>query len=522
MPSSDRHRAPSRRSLAISVVLIASCAFAAFWVSTVPGGPPLPAMPSLAAPHSDDAAARPARRLYVPLSPLAQTDVQAVGGTRTRPGDWLRMELPPTLPPSVRIPSLPITIPLRPGFFADEGSGYDQFHLGDEFEGSADGALPLLWIAGEEDAWLTPNFRVADFASRDGGTTARISYRLVEGLERLRTVAGSLGIISGYRNVAHNAAVGGVAHSQHLEGKAADVWSADQTPLDLARLALQTLGCQIGLGLGPRSLHIDVRGDLLTWTYPGAAMPNAAFDAWALAQCGLEVPPELAQQAAEAWLDDAFVTALDTLYDDASPADLLARYHTSVMEAARAGYDLEGPGAIVLDLSAGVPPSNYLPPSYLRYVRAGTPEATSLGVASLIAWRERGQQRTYFVYAVLTPAAAPAVGVSSFVAIERAPAAAPPSALGADEASPPPSTASIGETWTVVVASHLSPNQAEASAEQYRAALSGEGYLVAVTHDRAANRYRVTAGQFRTSAAAQSALDRLGGKVPSDAWVYRR
>ena len=512
-------RTISRLSLAISLLLIASCAFAAFWVTSVPGGP-TPASPAFT--ELPGVPAEPTvRRIYVPLSPLAQADVEAVGGVRTRPGDWLRMDLPSTLPPAVRIPSLPITVPLRPGFFADEGSGFDQFAFSDELGDFADGALPLLWIEGEEDAWLTPNFRVADFASRDGGSTARISYRLVEGLERLRDAAGSLGIISGYRNVAHNAAVGGVAHSQHLEGKAADVWSADQTPLDLARLALQTLGCNVGLGLGPRSLHIDVRGELLTWAYPGAAMPNAAFDAWALAQCGLPVPPDLAQKAAESWLTDSVVAGLDTLYDDASPTDLLARYHNYVMEAARAGYDLEGPGAVVLDLSAGVPPSSYLPPSYLRYVPASDPEAARLGVSSLIDWRERGRQRTYFVYAVLTPARAPAVGVSSFAAVERAPASEPASALSAGEPSPPlPTTASIGETWTIVIASHLSPNQAEVSAARYRGAL--DGYLVSVVHDRAASRYRVTAGQFRTSSAAENALSQLGGKVPSDAWVYRR
>lgn len=512
----------NRLSLAISVLLIASCAFAAFWVTSVPGGP-TPASPAFT--ELPGVPTEPAtRRVYVPLSPLAQTDVQAIGGVRVRPGDWLRPELPATLPPAVRIPSLPITIPLRPGYFADEGSGYDQFALSDEFEDFGDGALPLLWIEGEEDAWLTPNFRVADFASRDGGATARISYRLVEGLEKLRDAAGSLGIISGYRNVAHNAAVGGVAHSQHLAGKAADVWSADQTPLDLARLALQTLGCEVGLGLGPRSLHVDVRGELLTWAYPGAAMPNAAFDAWALAQCGLPVPPDLALEAAESWLTESVVAGLDTLYADDSPSDLLGRYHNYVVEAARAGYDLEGPGAVVLDLSAGVPPSRYLPPSYLRYVPATDPEAARLGLSSLIDWRERGRQRTYFVYAVLTPARAPAVGVSSYSAAGRAPASQPAaSALAPGESSPPaPTAATIGTSWTIAIASHLSPNQAEASAARYRNLLSRDGYLVAVVHDRAASRYRVTAGQFRTSNAAQSALHSLSGKVPADAWVYQQ
>lgn len=516
-------RQPKRLALIVSAGLVGCCAAAAFWITTLTG-PPAGAPLSFQRAGSPAAVAETAStrtNLYLPLSPLVQHDVQAVGGTSPRPGDGLRIRLPATLPPAHRIPSLPITVPLRPGFFADTGSGYDEFAL-DEVNSTPDGTLPLLWVEGEEDTWLTPNFRIADFVSRDGDATARISYRLVDGLERLRDQAGSLGILSGYRNTAHNAAVGGVAHSKHLEGKAADIWSADQDPLDLARLALQTIGCEIGLGLGPRSLHVDVRGELTTWAYPGAAMPDAAFDAWALAQCGLPVPAELAREAAISWLAESTVAGLDTLYDDASPTDLLARFHADVIEAARAGYDLEGPGAVILDLRAGVPPTAYLPPDAVRYVPAASPEAGTLGVSSLIAWRERGRQRTYFVYAVLTPSAAPAVGVSSFTSLQSAPEPAPEPVTAGPPAPATSRAAPLGGAWTVVVASHVVSGEARSSAARYEATLREEDHVIDVVHDTAAERYRVTVGQFRTSAAAQNAIDRLGDKVPSDAWVYRR
>lgn len=523
VPSNDRrpaqrHDARTRVPLFLSLLLIAGCALAAYWVTAASGGAP-PALPirTTAEPESSEALVA-ARRIHVPLSPMAH-DVQALGDRRSpsaRSWDGLRVRLPASLPPPVRLPSVPITVPFEPGHFADYDTGLDEFDLDEAFE-EGTGTVPLLWIEGEEDAWLTPGFRVADFASRDGSTLARISYRLVDGLERLRQEAGSLGIISGYRNSAHNAAVGGVAHSQHLEGKAADVWSAHHAPLDLARLALQTLGCEIGLGLGPRSLHVDVRGELVTWTYPGAAMPNAAFDAWALAHCGLPVPEELAQLAAEAWLSDPAAGA-DTLTADASPTDLLAHYHASVVEAARTGYDLQGPGAVVLDLRAGVPPSSYLPPSTLRYVPAYAPEAADLGVGALIDWRERGRQHAYFVYAVLTPGAPPAVGVSSYAAPRAAPVEESASALASGEQP----EAEPAAAWTIVVASRAERAQAEAAASRYRAVLDANGHPVAVRYDDDSARYRVTAGRFPTPDAAERVLTALGPELPSDAWVYQR
>ena len=154
------------------------------------------------------------------------------------------------------------------------------------------GAVPLQRVAGRLDEPLSPSFRVRDFASHDGAPYARISGRLVHTLERVRAVAGPLAIVSGYRHRAYNARdeVGGAAGSQHIAGRAADVWAARLTPLELAEQVLATAGCRVGLGLGPNTLHLDLRGTLATWTYPGSALPEADFDAWARQQCGL--PPE--------------------------------------------------------------------------------------------------------------------------------------------------------------------------------------------------------------------------------------
>ncbi len=89
-----------------------------------------------------------------------------------------------------------------------------------------------------------------------------VSQRLLELLDRLReSIGGPLEVSCMYRCPTHNAAVGGVANSQHVEGTAADVqtpnyphchtpeqlkWYAQQLPFD-------------GIGLYDWGVHVDVR-----------------------------------------------------------------------------------------------------------------------------------------------------------------------------------------------------------------------------------------------------------------------
>ena len=207
---------------------------------------------------------------------------------------------------AMRPPTVPITVPFVPGARRDDS---DILTFGGiNYADPTAGGVPLQWVEGDEDTWLTPGFTLRDFAPRDGASFARIDPALVEALERLRLRAGSVAIVSGYRHPHHNAAVGGAGYSLHTAGRAADVWSPAHPPLDLARLALLTMGCDIGVGLGPRTIHVDVRGELTTWTYEGAPLSEAAFDAWALTQCGRPVPPSLALAAAAGWLSDSVST----------------------------------------------------------------------------------------------------------------------------------------------------------------------------------------------------------------------
>ena len=72
---------------------------------------------------------------------------------------------------------------------------------------------------------LSPSFRVREFRCRDGTDAVLIDEELVVVLQCIREHFGKpVHITSGYRTAAHNTAVGGSKSSQHLLGRAADLW----------------------------------------------------------------------------------------------------------------------------------------------------------------------------------------------------------------------------------------------------------------------------------------------------------
>jgi len=100
------------------------------------------------------------------------------------------------------------------------------------------------------------HFRFREFRSKGDGWI-KVDRALVHGLERYRSLLGRpVTIVSGYRDPAHNAAVGGASSSQHLFGNAADISPA----LSLSRVgdlrAFSGIGVDATTGL---VRHIDVR-----------------------------------------------------------------------------------------------------------------------------------------------------------------------------------------------------------------------------------------------------------------------
>lgn len=100
------------------------------------------------------------------------------------------------------------------------------------------------------------HFRFREFRSKGDGWI-KVDSALVRGLERYRSLLGKpVTIVSGYRDPAHNAAVGGASSSQHLFGNAADIPPA----LPLARV--RDLRAFSGIGVDARTglvRHVDVR-----------------------------------------------------------------------------------------------------------------------------------------------------------------------------------------------------------------------------------------------------------------------
>jgi uncharacterized protein YcbK (DUF882 family) len=115
---------------------------------------------------------------------------------------------------------------------------------------------------------LSKHFNEEEFRCRDGSIKP-IDKALIEGLERLRELAGnkSIHINSGYRSPTYNKKIGGAPRSQHVQGKAADITIAGFTPRQVAELAEKVPRFRNGgIGIYDTFTHVDVRKGAARWT----------------------------------------------------------------------------------------------------------------------------------------------------------------------------------------------------------------------------------------------------------------
>ena len=98
----------------------------------------------------------------------------------------------------------------------------------------------------------------------DGG----MEQRLLAVLDAIREEIGApLTLSCAYRCPAHNAEVGGVPNSQHVQGCAADVLLPDGMTVDgLAELAERCGADGIGRYWSQGFVHVDTRGEWARWT----------------------------------------------------------------------------------------------------------------------------------------------------------------------------------------------------------------------------------------------------------------
>jgi hypothetical protein len=107
----------------------------------------------------------------------------------------------------------------------------------------------------------------------------RANRSLIRGLETLRAryYSGGMGIVSGYRCVVHNDAIGGAKGSQHLYGRAANIPPRGDGGKLITVEMVQALRQFGGLEYQPKisgrgCTHVDVRG--------GGSVTNPAIFAW--------------------------------------------------------------------------------------------------------------------------------------------------------------------------------------------------------------------------------------------------
>lgn len=159
-------------------------------------------------------------------------------------------------------------------------------------------------------AYLTPHFRLSEFASKDGaGFPSSVIDDLTKQaqlLEIIREAAGNkpISINSGYRSPGHNTAVGGATHSQHVEGTAADFNIAGMSPrattdlitglIDQGRLPAG------GLGVYNNWVHYDHRPNgNARWAGDGGPVPARAK----VVNNGFAMQPEVSGAAPVSFVD---------------------------------------------------------------------------------------------------------------------------------------------------------------------------------------------------------------------------
>ena len=115
--------------------------------------------------------------------------------------------------------------------------------------------LDRIRYSAKRNGAVSPHFRFAEFRSKGNGWI-KVHRDLVRGLEEYRRAAGSTAIVSGYRDPAHNKAVGGASSSQHMFATGADLNPKLTEARVRAMKRFSGIGIQRANGL---VRHVDVR-----------------------------------------------------------------------------------------------------------------------------------------------------------------------------------------------------------------------------------------------------------------------
>lgn len=113
---------------------------------------------------------------------------------------------------------------------------------------------------------LSNNFRVREFACKDGSDVVFVSSKLVEVLQAIRDhFKAPVTINSGYRSVSYNKKIKGAQFSQHQYGTAADIQVEGVEPEEVYAYAEKLMPKTGGIGLYDTFTHVDVRTARSRW-----------------------------------------------------------------------------------------------------------------------------------------------------------------------------------------------------------------------------------------------------------------
>ena len=110
---------------------------------------------------------------------------------------------------------------------------------------------------------LTNNFKRSEFECACGCGFDTVDYQLVQTLQDLRDMIGSMRITSGCRCASHNAAVGGATTSQHVLARAADFLT--DKPDHVAGILNEWFPDSCGIGIYSNRVHFDTRANAARW-----------------------------------------------------------------------------------------------------------------------------------------------------------------------------------------------------------------------------------------------------------------
>ncbi len=112
-------------------------------------------------------------------------------------------------------------------------------------------------------------FDTKEFESKDGQPSPYETVVRRELIVRLNAIRSRFGkpiiVNSGYRSPEHNANVGGVKNSTHIQGIAADIRPQNKEDLKELRKIADELNPHGGVGFYDSFVHVDVRGEKARW-----------------------------------------------------------------------------------------------------------------------------------------------------------------------------------------------------------------------------------------------------------------